>query len=143
MINGIITLKEDKLIKSEFLGLQHFRHSVLTVRNPHHQRIVLKLLGVDMDDKQVKELLLGKAHEPMTPIIPTAGEDGMDQEGGAMEEQHEQEIEQREPDIEETPWGEVYHALEGSDEQAKFPDNQQGFLGVVTHDEAEGFGFES
>lgn len=51
--------------------------------------------------------------------------------------------EQQELGIEETRYGEeVYHELEGTDEQPGLAHKQQGSLGVVTHGEAEEFGFE-
>lgn len=143
-INGVITMKEDKLIKSAFMGLQHIRHLVWPLRNLHIQKFVLKsLLGIDMAGELLKGLLLGKAHEPETPFTSTTSDDEMFDDEEVLDEQNAQDREQQESGIEETPRGEEeYQELEASDEQQELPHKQQGFVGVVTHDEAKEFGFE-
>lgn len=84
-------MKEAKLIKSAFMGLQTFKHTVISLRTLRHQRFALRsLLGVDMGDEQTKGLLLGKAHEPVTPTASTVSEGVMFDDEEAMEEQHEQ-----------------------------------------------------
>ena len=128
------------------MGLQYIKDTVVPLRSFRAQEALLRLtLGVDMAKEQMEELLLGKAHEPETPLTSTVGEEEMfdDDEEDVWDENHEQDGEQQGSGIEETLCGkEMFHEQGALDEQPRWAHLQRGSGGVVTHDEAEEFGFQ-